>query len=228
MATIAIGDIHGCKKTLVRLLEKLELTPEDHVVFVGDYVDRGPDSFGVIEVLLEMEKEAKEGSGPSCTFLRGNHDQMMLDAIENQDDPEAQELWRINGGTQTLMSYQQEETVQIPESHVEFLRRTDYLFETDEFVFVHAGLKPDLTIEQNIAQFDPMVALWTRAHMRGPNTMWEKTVVCGHTPKSEPMNQERLINIDTGAVYYYIPGMGRLTAVHLPEREFTFAAYTED
>ena len=77
--TIAIGDIHGCPATLDVLLTKLALSTEDHLIFVGDYVDRGPDSKAVIERLLELEEASEERTGPHCTFLRGNHDQMMLD-----------------------------------------------------------------------------------------------------------------------------------------------------
>ncbi|MDX1439840.1 MAG: metallophosphoesterase family protein [Rubricoccaceae bacterium] len=220
MSITAIGDIHGCRKTLELLLERLDARPEDHLLFVGDYVDRGPDSYGVIELLIELERQGAEGVGPQCTFLRGNHDQMMLDAIDYPDDREIQELWRINGGGPTTASYQVNDALPYLEEHVEFLRRTELLHETNKFVFVHAGLNPDATIEQNVTFFDPQIALWTRAHLSSDLGLWEKTVVCGHTPRPQPINKERLINIDTGAVYAHIPGMGRLTAVRLPQREF--------
>lgn len=227
MSITAIGDIHGCAKTIVALLDRLELTPDDTLVFMGDYIDRGPDSYGVIELLLQMERNAADGTGPKCVFLRGNHDQMMLDALDYPTDKSAQELWQINGGVQTMQRYADKGALPYPPEHVGFLRRTKFVFESGDFVFVHAGLNPDLTIEQNLTQFDPATALWTRAHFKTDLDLWEKTVVCGHTPKPEPINDERLINIDTGAVYPHIAGMGRLTAVRLPEREFVMVANQE-
>ena len=223
MPLYAIGDIHGCAVTLDRLLDRLALTPDDHVVFIGDYTDRGPDSKGVIDRLMAMEAAAAEGIGPRCTFLRGNHDQMMLDYVDGL--PDAFELWRINGGLATLASYMNEGAYQIPPEHVAFLRRTELTLETDDFVFVHAGLDPKRTIAENLAQPDSRVILWTRAHLDADLKRWEKTVVCGHTPQPVPLNRPLLLDIDTGAVYHHLPGYGRLTAVRLPERTFIEVPY---
>ena len=88
-------------------------------------------------------------------------------------------------------------------------------------VFVHAGLNPKKSIAENLNPIDPQVALWTRSHLKAKLKKWEKPVVCGHTPQREPINDPKLINIDTGAVYSHIEGLGVLTAVKLPEREFT-------
>jgi serine/threonine protein phosphatase 1 len=95
MRVFAIGDIHGCVRTTEALLEQISPGQDDHLVFIGDYVDRGPDSRGVISRLIRLREECK------CTFLRGNHEAMMLDFIDHND----LELWRINGGMATLESY---------------------------------------------------------------------------------------------------------------------------
>ena len=223
MALYAIGDVHGCAVTLDRLLERLAPTPDDRLVFIGDYVDRGPDSPGVIERLLRLEAASEDGSGPACVFLRGNHDQMMLDYVDGV--PESFELWRINGGLATLAGYMAPDGLHIPEPHVAFLRRTVFVHEEDGFVFVHAGLDPAKSVAENLARPDPRVFLWTRAHLDADLSAWETPVVCGHTPQPEPLDRPRLIDIDTGAVYHHLPGFGTLTAVCLPERTFVRVEY---
>ncbi len=225
MGVFAIGDIHGCPATLNALLGRLALTMEDELVFIGDYVDRGPSSKAVIDKLLELEGASETMEGPRCTFLRGNHDQMMLDYVDFPGDPDIYELWTINGGLATLNSYVSDGRLVLPDTHIDFLRRTQLAHESEDFVFVHAGLDPSKTIADNLDPVDPQVALWTRAHLKAKLKKWEKPVVCGHTPQREPKNDPKLINIDTGAVYDHIPGLGVLTAVKLPEREFIQVKY---
>lgn len=222
MGLIAIGDIHGCAKTLDVLLERLMPAPEDHLVFVGDYIDRGPDSKGVIERLLVLREEYE------CTFLRGNHEALMLEYL----DQGIFARWRTNGGVATLQSYldgTEQRTsprqINLPEEHVAFVRDTQLYYDTPDFFFVHAGLKPTLTIEENLNRSGDDVFLWERSHLKAPTLSWEKTVVCGHTPLQEPLNRDRLIAIDTGCVYYTHPHLGYLTAVRLPEREFVTVSY---
>ncbi|MEF8815731.1 MAG: metallophosphoesterase family protein [Salinibacter sp.] len=219
MGLTAIGDIHGCLQSLNSLLARLDPSPDDHLLFVGDYIDRGPNSKGVIDRLLALREEVP------CTFLRGNHEAMMIDYLESGSFS----LWRMNGGVSTLQSYLKDGTseVHIPAPHAEFVRDTKRYHETDDFLFVHAGLRPDLTVEENLERSDEEVLLWERGHLEATEFAWEKTVVCGHTPQPEPISQEELILIDTGCVYHMKPGMGRLTAVHLPEREFIDVPYAD-
>lgn len=218
MSIIAIGDIHGCAQSLEELLERLSPSTDDHLVFVGDYIDRGPDSKGVIDRLLELRETHQ------CTFLRGNHEVFFLNhfAGNTQDS----DIWHLNGGAQTMKSYHNaEKKVEIPDSHFEFIQETELYLETPGFFFVHAGLKPDLTIAQNLEQPSEKTFLWDRAHYSARYLAWEKPVVCGHTPHPDPINHPQLISIDTGCVYYMYPGMGRLCGVRLPEREFVTVSY---
>lgn len=217
MSLIAIGDVHGCAETLDRLLGRLELSADDHLVFVGDYVDRGPDSKGVIDRLLALREEVP------CTFLRGNHEAFMLDYLDHG----ALQAWRSNGGLDTLQSYLNgtSDEVRIPAAHAEFVRATELYYETPGFFFVHAGLRPEFSVEENKQRFGEDVFLWERSHMKAAVLEWEKPVVCGHTPQEKPLNRERLISIDTGCVYHTHPRLGRLTAVRLPEREFVQVEY---
>lgn len=219
MGLIAIGDIHGCPKSLDAILDRIDPSPDDHLLFIGDYIDRGPDSKSVIDRLLDLREEVP------CTFLRGNHEAMMIEYL----DTGAFSLWRMNGGTSTLRSYRRPgaSEINIPEAHVEFVRETKLYHETEDFLFVHAGLKPELSIEENLEQGDEEVLLWERGHLNASEVAWEKPVVCGHTPRPEPINREKLILIDTGCVYHMQPGMGRLTAVYLPERRFVDVPYAD-
>ncbi len=219
MGLIAVGDIHGCLESLNALLDRLNPSSDDHLLFVGDYIDRGPDSRGVIDRLLDLRESI------SCTFLRGNHEAMMIDYL----DSGAFSLWRMNGGVSTLQSYLKGEgsEVHIPATHAEFVRETKLYHETDDFLFVHAGLRPDLTVEENLDRPDEEVLLWERGHLEASGLAWEKPVVCGHTPQPDPISHEKLILIDTGCVYHMKPGMGRLTAVRLPQREFIDVPYAD-
>ena len=211
MSIIAIGDIHGCALTLDLLLKTVAPRPQDTLVFVGDYIDRGPDSKGVIDRLIRLEKKQ------DCIFLRGNHEDLFLGYVDRGE----YDLWAINGGVQALASYGLHGNGQsLPERHVAFVRRTKLYYETPDYLFVHAGIRPDRTVAENLAENNPAVFLWEREHLKVPDTPWEKTVVCGHTPVSEPVSRPRLINIDTGCVFFSHPHLGHLTAVRLPERTF--------
>lgn len=141
-------------------------------------------------------------------------------------DEGAYELWKINGGLTTLESYRTSDgPIDLPDDHVDFLRATALYHETEEFFFVHAGLKPHMTIEENLNRAGEDVFLWERGHLNAGRLNWEKPVVCGHTPHADPIDRDRLIMIDTGCVYHQHPHLGRLTAVHLPERDFVSVRY---
>lgn len=218
MGLIAIGDIHGCCRSLDALLDKLEPTDDDTLVFVGDYVDRGPCSRAVIDRLLALREEA------NCVFLRGNHEQLMLAYFDHGE----YDAWAMNGGVMTLNSYLGEDRhIDLPKEHIDFIRETILFYDTPEFFFVHAGADPRLTIAENVEQGDEDVFLWERSHLRARSLAWEKTVVCGHTPVERPVNDDLLINIDTGCVYHMHPGRGRLTAVRLPDREFVSVQFAD-
>ncbi|PSQ78102.1 MAG: serine/threonine protein phosphatase [Bacteroidetes bacterium QH_8_67_23] len=225
MGLIAIGDVHGCPDSLDALLDRLAPASDDHLVFIGDYIDRGPDSKRVIDRLLALREEQP------CTFLRGNHEALMLDYLQGEEGSPAAgatralRLWQQNGGGATLRSYANGQTARLPEAHVAFVRETRLYYETPDFFFVHAGLKPERTVRENVEADDERTFLWERGHLEAPELAWEKPVVCGHTPQREPINHEKLIAIDTGCVYHRRAGLGRLTAVRLPERAFVSVDY---
>ncbi|MFO7847788.1 MAG: metallophosphoesterase family protein [Balneolaceae bacterium] len=208
---VAIGDIHGCSKSLKALWEKLEPYEKYIHLFVGDYIDRGPDSREVVDFLLKVKQERK------TVFLRGNHEVMLLDALETGNTRN----WMLNGGQSTLNSYGKgAELKDIPESHLEFFKRTRLYFETENYFFVHAGIPPTLTVEESKEDASAHdYFFWGREHLNAFAPPWEKTVVFGHTPQPFPIQQQKMIGIDTGCVYKR-PGLGKLTAVRLPEKRF--------
>jgi len=210
---IAIGDIHGCPRSLEAMIAKIDEQGYGSrtIVFVGDYIDRGPDSKGVVDFLMEFREER------DCIFLRGNHEQMLLDAVESNN----LDLWLMNGGKSTLESYGATyERYNIPDDHLEFYRDTKMYYDTPDYFFVHAGLAPHRTIEQSVADEDEVQEfLWERSHLNAFEVPWEKTVVFGHTPRPHPIRKKKMIGIDTGLVYESL-GYGKLTSVLLPEEEF--------
>ena len=207
MGLIAIGDIHGCAKTLDTLLHVLTPGPEDHLIFVGDYADRGPDTKGVVDRLLALARTRR------CTFLRGNHERYVLEYLAGCPVPD----WERFGGQPTLASYADRTgKVTIPPAHVRFYEETVLYLDEGAFFFVHAGLLPDRSVAENMEQSGEDIFLLTRQHLHVPPEarQWEKTVVCGHTPVPEVLNEKTLICIDTGCVW-----SGRLSAIRLPERD---------
>lgn len=185
---LAVGDIHGCLAQLTVLMELVKPTSEDRVVFLGDYVDRGPASAGVLDYLIEFAENF-----PATVFLRGNHEQMFLDYLARQDPA----MFLLNGGQQTLDSYRERRIWPVPANHRRFLDSLESFFESDHHIFVHAGLRPGIPLAEQ-ADFD---MLWIRHEFLESDFDWGKPVVHGHTPLKEPLLGERRIGLDTGCVY---------------------------
>lgn len=207
---VAIGDIHGCLRSLESLWKKLEPYKDTLHVFVGDYIDRGPQSRQVVDFLMEVSKERE------CVFIRGNHEQMLLDAYEDNSTIN----WLYNGGDTTLHSYKCNSAEQIPENHIRFYKDTPLYYETDSYFFVHAGAPPHQSLKKSKESAQSQdYFLWGREHLNSFDTPWEKTVIFGHTPRPRPIQKPKMIGIDTGCVYQKT-GLGKLTAVILPETTF--------
>jgi serine/threonine protein phosphatase 1 len=207
---IVVGDIHGCSSSLTALLEKLEPHLDRTIVFLGDYIDRGYNSYGVVETLVQFDKEH------DCVFLRGNHEQMLLDALF-EGDRMSWEHWFMNGGSTTVDSYERVGTSILEAAgHADFYAATELYFETTDYLFVHGGINPHLSVAENIAQTDPYEFLWERRHIESVRPTWEKVVVFGHTPRRVPIIELPLIGLDTGCVFVD-RGYGKLTAMLLPE-----------
>lgn len=212
----AIGDIHGRLDKLDALLAALPLGPGDRLVFLGDYVDRGPASAGVVDRLIET------ADAYPCTFLLGNHESMFLDYLGWRGPSYfGSDVFLANGGDATLASYgfgPDPETVRLPEKHAAFFRALRLHYAEGAYVFVHAGLGKTLAragdVEWALRHARVEELLWDRTHTEAQHDL-EVTVVYGHTPRPDfqvRWNLPYSIGIDTGAVYG-----GPLTAIRLPD-----------
>lgn len=218
MRSLVVGDIHGKLNLFNRLLEAMQYEPgADKLVLIGDLVDRGEDSRGVVVRAIELKKEAPD----RVVVLKGNHEAMMLAALECPDSEQA-ELWFYNGGIETLQSYMDENGhLDVPLDHLDFMESLPTWHEDEHAIYVHAGLP-----EGEHGQFkhpreaaDNPELYWARnrhffAEYRG------KTVVFGHTitgmifgERQQVWMRNDLIGVDTGA---YLTGV--LSAIELPSR----------
>lgn len=186
MRTLAIGDAHGCSVALETLLSVVSVGPNDTVVMLGDYVDRGPDTRGVLERVIALCREVK------VVALRGNHEQMMLWA---RDDFYALRDWRRHGGEATEASYGGLQAV--PDSHWQFITEQcrDY-WETKTHIFVHAGVEPDIPLREQSRD----MLHWSLFDTQTPHESG-KQIVCGHTSQKNglPRNRGFAVCIDTYA-----------------------------
>jgi len=201
--TIVIGDIHGCFKAVRSLIEAISPKPEDVLIFLGDYIDRGPDSRGTVEYLIELQARHQ------TVFLKGNHELLFADAVVEEQDAT---LWFHNGGRMTLTSYGGKIS-SIPESHRKFLTQTLSYHETERDLFVHANYVPHLPFSES----PPMIAYWEHIYDRlpGPHVSG-KTVWVGHSPQMNGWIADygHIVCVDT-----FCFGGRYLTAVDVDSRE---------
>ena len=222
----AIGDIHGCVDELEQLVERIKPVAEDTLVFLGDYIDRGPYSNQVIELVMDLHRKC------NVVPLMGNHEWLLLEYLKRPEKPAAAGFI-LNGGTATLASYRVSRgEYHIPERHIEFIENLRLSYETDEFFFVHAGV-PDKDLGELDQKIDQMNMLWIRENFLDSNRQWKKKIVHGHTPieNFEIDIRENRINLDTACVFG-----GKLTAmemktgeiVSIEKKEPTAHYYLED
>jgi serine/threonine protein phosphatase 1 len=213
----AVGDIHGCSSKLSTLLKSLPLDPDrDLVVFLGDYINRGPGSREVIEILIDLSQRVE-----NAVFLMGNHEYAVLEYARTCD-PEDLRLLRPLGIEDTLKSYGElsiralRDLSFLPESHRFFLEGLVPYFRTKNYLFTHAGVIPGESIENcspdRLLNVRSIFLEYEETESHGP------VVVFGHTPFETPFLTRRKIGIDTGAVYGNL-----LTAVELPAVRFYHA-----
>ena len=209
----AIGDIHGQMAELTRVLSLIEADggPDAQIVFLGDYTDRGPDSRGVLDTLINGRD-----AGRNWTFLKGNHDRMFEWFMENplRHDPYLMvELYWLHqrlGGDTTLASYgvdasgrRREKDVHadaraaVPEAHLSFLRDLRLMHVVGDLMFVHAGIRPGIAIKDQTEED----LLWIRQEFHRSTDPHPKLIVHGHTPVDAATHDGNRVNLDTGAGY---------------------------
>lgn len=205
---LVVGDVHGCAAELDVLLRDLDPQPEDALVFVGDYVDRGPDSLGVVRMLAGLSREL-----PGMVVLRGNHEEMFLDHLGR--DGRHGGAFLDNGGRATIASFglagePGEQPAGEAAEAIAFLESAMLLHASiGRFLFVHAGVRPGVPLERQ--ERDDL--LWIREEFTFADHGLPATVVFGHTPCREVLfDVPGKIGIDTGCVFG-----GRLTALDLSD-----------
>lgn len=226
----AIGDIHGCSDLLETLLDQItadNLMRADmqskKLVFLGDYIDRGPDSARVIDILTHGLPDGYE-----AIFLKGNHEAMLLEALENT---KSALFWMQNGGRETIASYAFRKelldsdsepdtddpmpvfTQDLPPEHLDFLASLQHSYQCGDYFFAHAGVHPDRPLDQ---QKDRDL-MWIRDRFLFSEKDFGKIIVHGHTPVREVDTADNRIGIDTAAVYG-----GKLTALMLEGKQRKF------
>ena len=237
MNLFSIGDIHGCLKELVSLQKKILQYPgfkkeNDLIIYLGDYIDRGSHSKGVIQQILKLQKE-----NIKSIFLMGNHEQIMFDFLFNKVNN--LKLWINLGADKTFKSYDIElakfikdgfESPDIenlrklfaevmPKEHQDFFKSLELSYSTGKYLFVHAGIDPNKDLKDQ----DKMDFLWSRSdQFFDKNFKFKQIIVHGHTPEKEVVNFPYRINIDTGCFF-----SGKLSCVCLnlnsKKREFIYS-----
>lgn len=220
----AIGDVHGRNDLLKNLLEKIIRDDGERgegaseIIFLGDLVDRGPDSAGVIETAMQIKKDLGD-----VRFLLGNHEEVYLSAVTGSE--KATRFFNRIGGKETILSYDisAKEYIDmdnaalaahlpglIPASHVEFVKSFEDQIIIGDYAFVHAGIRPGVPLSEQ----KPKDLRWIREEFLSSKDVHEKVIVYGHTINDEVVEKGNRIGIDTGAYY-----TEKLTAIGLEGSE---------
>lgn len=204
----AIGDIHGSSKHLNRLLDKITPSKRDLLVFLGDYINRGPDSKGVISTLLGL------GSTTNAKFIMGNHDEMLLGALSGGKD---NIKFFTKFGMETINSYKLNfEVRNFPREHALFFADLEDYLESENFIFVHASIDPtkDVMQQQSIYMRWKVISKVIEENKGAFPHSSGKTVICGHEPGGAIRNYGilKIICIDTGCM---VRESGNLTAYNI-------------
>ncbi|CAM4001933.1 Phosphoprotein phosphatase [Flavobacterium branchiophilum] len=222
--TLVIGDIHGGLKGLQQVVQKATITPDDTLIFLGDYVDGWSESAHVIDYLIDLEKKQ------SCIFIKGNHDVWCEEwlTFEKQND-----LWLFHGGKSTIESYQNYSLEQI-NNHLNFFRKMkDYYIDSENNLFIHAGFSSmhgpskehyssnfswDRTLWETAVAMDKQ--LKKNSEFFPKRLLLFKEIYIGHTPTliykiETPMNKANIWNVDTGAAF-----TGKLSILDIHSKEY--------
>jgi serine/threonine protein phosphatase 1 len=215
----AIGDIHGCSKTLEKLINRIVNNDKNPSFYsVGDLIDRGPDAKAVLDFLMDLKKNYP------VQVVRGNHEEMMLNALSQES-----ESWFFNGADKTLLSFQNSlKTVEmdlqniIPQKYIRFIASFPYYIELEDYFIVHAGF--NFSAANPFDDTEAMV--WTRTEENDFQYTQGKKIIHGHTPipfqqikMNIQNNTSNIYNIDSGCVYVQFNDLGTLTALNMDTHE---------
>lgn len=221
-----IGDIHGCSKTLQKITKQIcKADKQAEFYFVGDLIDRGPNSKAVIDHIIELRDD-----GIHVNVVRGNHEEMMLFSYKNNLKI-YDTIWASNGAEMTVKSFSAQANLDltvkslIPKKYYEFINSLPYYIETDDYFIVHAGF--NFNSDNPFKDFESMV--WTREEKNNIKFIKGKKIIHGHTPIPTEQIKSRIIdintgiiNIDSGCIFKNLPGLGFLTALNMNTIEAIF------
>lgn len=226
MNAYAISDIHGCSQTFCALLDRIQLSSTDKLFLLGDYVNKGPDSRGVLNTIMDLQQR-----GYAVHCLRGNHDDIILEMPRKE---QYQRNPQIFGAQHTLQSFGIDQAKNIPKPYLDFLDGLPTYLVWQEYIFVHAGFSfrrgaplADAYAHTRIRQwYDQVDYRW----------LGNRFIVHGHVQRPKDrilhdiqlLSQRRILGIDAGCVSVWEPGKGHLCAFDLIRQQCIFQGYVED
>ena len=218
MRIIVVADIHGDDEKFRKALKSISLKKVDKLILLGDLIDRGKNSKKVLDTILLLKNNGFE----NIIYIRGNHEQMLLDSVEND---EKEYIWIKNGGDKTLQSFRANYANQIPEIYINLLKNSILYYELENYFFVHAGLNFDL--EDPLE--DTHSLMWIRdisIEKYKKSKYSSKTIIHGHTPCEkriilENFEKSQIINLDNG-IYLKGEEYGKLTIVDFTNNKIFF------
>lgn len=240
MTTFATSDLHGCRKTFNKLIETIKFTTKDELIIIGDVIDRGPDTKGLITDLLQLKE-----NGFNIVTLRGNHEDFLLTAYKEKGIFDCW-VYPNNGGDKTLYQYgwtgpqkdpygythyDREYMKLIPEEHKRFVAETRHTYEKDNFVFVHAGL--DFHTKDPLRETEKYNMLWNRSFVYDEEKLGGRYLITGHTPhtrKDIVQNKDfgfKHLILDNGCCFDGM-GYGNLCCLVLDTMELIFERNCEN
>ena len=232
-----IPDIHGCFRTLETLVEK-QIVPNknDLMVFLGDYIDRGPDSKKVIDYIMNLQSNEY-----NVVTLKGNHEDYCVKAYNANKNQKSfmgfksktkiQKEWEIHGGKQTLDSFNVESPRDIPEHYIRWMDELPYYYELDNYIIVHAGLN----FKEEDPYSDKQSMLWIRDFQVEEEKINNKKIIHGHVPVNLEFidlainnNDYKFIDLDNGVYFDDRVGYGNLIALELTSMKYSIQSLMDD
>jgi serine/threonine protein phosphatase 1 len=229
MRTWVIPDVHGCLRTLRTLIEDLiELRKDDALIFLGDIIDRGPDSKGVIDYIIKLGE-----SGIKTNVIKGNHEDYLARVYRDENEKTGLRKmfgfksatfkeWMMYGGEETMLSFNTIDVREIPVKYIEWIESLDYYLKWKNFLIVHAGFNFE---NENIFS-DTISMMWIREYKIDPVKLGNNKIIHGHVPvtldfiyQSINSNSFNFIDLDNGVYLSDKPGYGNLLALELNTME---------
>lgn len=231
MRELAISDIHGCNQTFEALLDQIAFSKSDVLYLLGDYVDRGPDSKGVIDRIWALQND-----GYRIECLKGNHEELVLRAASGNFT--YLEKWLKTDGKDTTLSFGVETCAEIPQKYLDWMEALPYFLEVENYLLVHAGL--DFSLEDPLSDTSEMCWLRNWHHGIRYNWLGERIILHGHTPITRDrlgfqhvnLQGMQYLGIDAGCVYgdprhWKMDGLGHLCAFDMTNLGLYFQEYVD-